>query len=427
VILAGTGISLLSALVGAAAAVRQVVVLTPAEAMRPASPAVYSPLISERLGLGWLVSQAGRMVIRELERKPLRTLLSAIGVAAAIAVLVVGRMSQDAFEQVIDIQFQRAWREDLSVALRNPLLERAVSELGHLPGVERAEGMRTLGVRAQVGSRSRDVALLGYEEDAELRRVVDRKGRILPLPPRGALISEQLAKALRVRPGGSITIKVLEGERNTYDLQVAGLVDDLAGLQIYMRRPALEALLGESPSSNTALLKVDRVYLAEVQRRLNDMPSVAAISSRPAVIRRFREQSGASMFIISAVLTGFAATIAIGVVYNNARVALSMRSRDLASLRVLGFTRGEISGILLSELAMQVLVALPLGIVLSRWFTTWVVSISHPERFRLPGDVSSERLAFAVLVALLAAAVSGLLVRRKLDHLDLVAVLKTRE
>ncbi|HEX6434547.1 MAG TPA: ABC transporter permease, partial [Gemmatimonadales bacterium] len=193
VILAGTGISLLSALVGAATAVRQVVMLTPAEAMRPASPAVYRPLISERLGLGWLISQAGRMVIRELERRPLRTLLSAIGVAAAIAVLVVGRMSKDAFEQVIDIQFQRAWREDLSVAFPDPLPERTVSELAHLPGVRRAEGMRNLGVRAQAGSMSRDVALLGYGDDAELRRVVDRRGRILSLPPAGALVSEQLA------------------------------------------------------------------------------------------------------------------------------------------------------------------------------------------------------------------------------------------
>jgi putative ABC transport system permease protein len=293
--------------------------------------------------------------------------------------------------------------------------------------VQRAEGMRTLGVRAQVGSMMRDVALLGYPDDGELRRVLDRQGRLLSLPAEGALISEQLGKALRIQPGHLVDIKVLEGERRTYPVRVAGLVDDLAGLQIYMRRGALEKMLGETPTANTALLRVDPSHLAEVQRRLNHMPQVAGISSRPAVIRRFREQSGESMFIISAVLTAFAATIAIGVVYNNARVALSMRSRDLASLRVLGFTRGEISGILLSELAMQVLIALPLGIVLSRWFTAWVVSISHPERFRLPGEVSAQRLAFAVLVAIIAAAVSALLVRHKLDHLNLVAVLKTRE
>jgi putative ABC transport system permease protein len=427
VVLAGTAISLLSAVVGAASAVRQVVVLTPAEAMRPASPAVYHPLLSERLGLGWLISQAGRMIVRELERQPLRTLLSAVGIAAAIAILVVGRISQEAFEQVIDVQFQRAWREDLSVAFRDPLPQRAIRELGHLPGVRRAEGMRTLGVRAEVGSVSRDVAVLAYESDAELRRVLDRRGRILSLPRDGALLSEQLAKALRIRPGHIVTIKVLEGERKTYQIRVAGLVEDLAGLQIYMGRGALEQLLGESPSANTVLLSVDPSFQPEIQHRLNEMPGVAGISSRPAVIRRFREQSGTSMFIISAVLTAFAATIAIGVIYNNARVALSLRSRDLASLRVLGFTRREISGILLSELALQVLLALPFGIVLSRWFTAWVVSISHPERFRLPGEVSTQRLAFAVLVTLIAAVVSGLLVRRKLDHLNLVAVLKTRE
>lgn len=427
VVLIGTAVSLFSAAIGAIAAVRQVVALTPAEAMRPAAPAVYRPLVLERLGLGGLISGAGRMVVRELERQPLRTLLSAVGIAAAIAILVVGRISHDAFEQVIDVQFQRAWREDLSVSFEDPVPDRAVRELGHLAGVRRVEGLRTVGARAEAGSLSRDVAVLGYDREAELRRVVDRRGRVLPLPTEGALISAQLARALGVELGDTIRLKVLEGERKTYSLPVSGLVEDLAGLQVYMERSALERLLGEAPSVNTVLMAVDPSARASVEHRLNEMPRVAVISSRPSIIQQFRKQSGTSMFIISAVLTAFAATIAIGVVYNNARVALSLRSRDLASLRVLGFTRREISGILLSELALQVLIALPLGVVLSRWFTAWVVSISHPERFRLPDDVSAQRMAFAVLVAVLAAIVSGLLVRRKLDHLDLVAVLKTRE
>jgi putative ABC transport system permease protein len=427
VVLVGTAVSLIAATIGAGSAVRSVVTLTPAQAMRPASPAIYRRLLTERLGLGWLISQAGRMVLRELERQPLRTLFSALGISAAIAILVVGRISQDAFEQVIDVQFQRAWREDLSVTFQDPVPDRAVRELAHLPGVRRAEGMRAVGARAESGPLSRDVAVLGYSRGAELRRVVDRRGRVIPLPPEGALASAQLAKVLGLKAGDTVRLKVLEGERKTYPIQVSGLVEDLAGLQLYMDRSVLEALLGQAPNVNSVLLTVDPSFRRDVERRLNDMPRVAVISSRPSVIQRFREQSGTSMFIISAVLTAFAATIAVGVVYNNARVALSLRSRDLASLRVLGFTRHEISGILLSELAMQVLVALPIGVVLSRWFTAWVVSISHPERFRLPGDVSARRLAFAVLITLLAAIASGLLVRRKLDHLDLVAVLKTRE
>jgi putative ABC transport system permease protein len=427
VALAGAAVSLVAAIAGAATAVRQVVRLPPAEAMRPASPAVYRPLLSERLGLDRYISQAARMVLRELERRPLRTLLSSLGIAAAIAILVVGRISQDAIERVLDVQFQRAWREDLSLAFRDPLPDRVIGSLAGLPGVLRAEGMRTTAARVEAGHRSREVAVLGYPEGAELRRVVDRAGSEVPLPLEGALMSAQLGRALLVGAGDTLTVKILEGERRTLGVPVVGLVEDMVGLQLYLRKAVLESLLNEAPNSNTAALAVEPELLRDVERRLNDMPQVVSVSSRPDAIRRFREESGTSMLIISMVLTAFAATIAVGVVYNNARVALSMRSRDLASLRVLGFTRGEVSGILLSELALQVLVALPLGVLLSRWFTAWVVNMSHPERFRLPGDVSAQRLAFAVLVTLAAATMSGLLVRRQLDHLDLIGVLKTRE
>jgi putative ABC transport system permease protein len=427
VMVAGGAVSLAAAAAGAATAVRGVVRLTPAEAMRPPAPAVYRPLLSERLGLDRFISQAVRMILRELERRPLRLVLSALGIGACIAILVVGRISQDAIDTVLDVQFQRAWREDLSVTFRDPLPDRVVGTLGSLPGVLRAEGLRTVAARVDAGHRSRDVAMVGYPDAAELRRVVSGDGREVPLPLAGALVSAQLGRALRVRAGDTLAVKVLEGDRRTLRLPVSGLVDDMAGLQVYLRKPLLEQLLGTAPSSNAAALTVEPTHRLDVERRLTDMPQVAAVSDRPAAIRKFRKETGTSMLIISAVLTAFAATIAVGVVYNNARVALSLRSRDLASLRVLGFTRGEVSGILLSELAAQVVVALPLGLLLSRWFTHWVVNLSHPERFRLPDEVSPRRLAFAVMVTLLASAASGLLVRRQLDHLDLIGVLKTRE
>ena len=426
-VLVGTAVSLLSAAVGAAAAVRGVVRLAPAEAMRPPAPAVYRPLLSERLGLHRLISQAGRMILREIEHRPLRAVLSSVGIAASMAILVVGRISEDAIEDVLDVQFQRAWREDLNVGLHDVSPDRVVRHLAALPGVIRAEGIRTLAARAELGVRSRDVAVLAYPNGGELQRVVDRWGRPLQLPDAGVLVSAQLGTVLGVQPGDHIALKVLEGERRTHRVRVDGLVTDIAGLQVYLRRPVLEQMLGEVPSVNVVLLRVEPGLRRSVERRLSDMPQVASISDRPTAIRHFREESGASMLIVAAVLTGFAATIAVGVVYNNARVALSLRGRDLASLRVLGFTRGEISGILLSELAAQVLIALPLGVLLSHWFTDWVVSLSHPERFRLSPDVSAHRLAFSVLATVLAALASGLLVRRKLDRLDLVAVLKTRE
>jgi len=427
VMVAGGAVSLVSAGAGAAMAVRQVVRLTPAEAMRPPAPAVYRPLLSERVGLDRFISQAARMILRELERRPLRTVLSALGIGACIAILVVGRISEDSIETVLDVQFQRAWREDLSVAFRDPLPDRVVGTLARLPGVLRAEGLRTVAGRAEVGHRSRDVAVVGYPDGAALRRVVTGRGRERPLPLTGILMSAQLGRVLRIHAGDTLSVKLLEGDRRTLRLPVTGLVDDMAGLQVYLRKPLLDGLLQMVPSSNAVSLTVEPDRRADVERRLNDMPQVASVSDRPAAIRKFRAETGTSMLIISAVLTAFAATIAVGVVYNNARVALSLRSRDLASLRVLGFTRGEVSGILLSELAAQVIVALPFGLLLSRWFTHWVVNLSHPERFRLPDEVSAQRLAFAVLVTLVAATASGLLVRRQLDRLDLIGVLKTRE
>jgi putative ABC transport system permease protein len=251
--------------------------------------------------------------------------------------------------------------------------------------------------------------------------------RPIALPPDGLVLTKTLGEILGVSPGDSVLVRTLEGDRRAYRVPVVRLVDELLGLQGYMRLPALTRLLDEAPSASMVLLGVEAGADRGVIRRLNEMPAVTSITSRKAVVARLREQSGKSMAVVTLVLTLFAATIAIGVVYNNARVALSLRGRDLASLRVLGFTRGEISRILLGELALQVGLAIPLGFVLGTWLTTLVVKTVHPERYRFPVVLSAKTYAFAAVIVLASSAVSSLLVRRQLDRLDLIGVLKTRE
>jgi putative ABC transport system permease protein len=427
VALTGIAASFAAAALGATATARRIARLPPAEAMRPPSPAVYRPLLVDRLGLP-LITPAWRIPVRELERRPLRTLLSALGIATGLATIIVGQFSSDAFEYILDMQFSRVSREDLSVGFREPVPARAVRALGHLPGVRRAEAVRTLAARVDAGQRWREVPIYGLDERIELRRVVSRSDRRpVALPAEGVLLTRTLGEVLEVAAGDSVTIKVLEGERGSHRVMVAGLVDELMGLQGYMRAPALSRLVGEEPRASFALLAIDRGRETDVIRRLNDMPRIGSITSRPAVIELLRRQSGESMRVVTLVLTLFAATIAVGVVYNNARVALSLRSRDLASLRVLGFTRGEISRILLGELGLQVLLAIPIGLALGTWLTSLVIGMIHPERYRFPLVLSARTYALAVVVVLAASAVSALLVRRRLDRLDLVAVLKTRE
>lgn len=175
------------------------------------------------------------------------------------------------------------------------------------------------------------------------------------------------------------------------------------------------------------LVRIDPRMTSEILARLKRMPHVVSVTQRSEILALFEEQSADMILTMATIILLFAATITIGVVYNNARVALSMRARDLASLRVIGFRRAEISAILLGEQAIQVLTALPLGLFLGKLMVHGIAATVDPETYRLPIVLTAKSYALATVVALVAAALSALLVRRKLDKLDLIAVLKTRE
>jgi putative ABC transport system permease protein len=425
--LAGAAVALLAGGAGAFGSLRKILSLSPAEAMSPEPPARYRPTILERIGLGRLVGPSGRMVLREVGRRPVRTGLSALGIAMAVAILLVARFSGDALEFLIENHFYRAWRENVTVTFNGPVPERGVRELLPLPGVERAEGMRITPARMHAGHRWRDVPLQGYAEGSILRQLMDERGGIQPLPQGGVVITGKLGEVLDVGVGDTVRVTLREGRPGDAHLVVTGMVDEMFGLQGHMRLADLNALLGEEPRVSQALLTIDPGRFQELERRLAAMPVVGDVGSRDALVRRFREQSGELLLVMTLILTLFATVIAAGVVYNNARVAVSMRERDLASLRVLGFTRREISSILLGEMAVQVFLAIPLGLWIGRELCVAIAGTVDPERYRLPLVLSPTTYGYAVVVVLLASLVSALLVRRRLDHLDLIGVLKTRE
>lgn len=416
-----------AAVLGALTSVRAVIRLPPAEAMQPPPPPIWRRSWLDRIRVEKVFGQAGQMVWREIRRRPLRLAASTVGIAFAVAILVVGRFNVDAIELLIQRQFQAAYREDLAVTFLRAVPGSDAQALHALPGVSRVEGLRVAGVRASANGHARDVPLYGHEIDGVLRRVVDGEGRGVALPADGAAMTRKLAEVLGVGLGDTVSLELREGDRRTVGVVVAGLVDELLGIQIHMRADALARLLREDPRVSIALLVVDPLDRAEVVRRLRDVPMVADVSAADEVVRRFREEIDKSMGVATAIITGFAVVLAVGIVYNNARVALSQRARDLASLRVLGFTRGEISSVLLGEMAIQVLLGIPAGIWLGRTLAIAIASTVDPERYRLPITLSPQTLSYAVLVTLGAALASALLVRRRLDHLDLIAVLKTRE
>jgi putative ABC transport system permease protein len=420
-------VSLAAALVGGFATVRHAARLPPAEAMRPEAPPSYRPSILEKIGLGRLLSPSGRMVLRELTRRPLRTALSAFGIAMATAILIAARFSFDAIDGIMDLAFEQAQRDDFTVSFLRPLPDEARREIAHLPGVLRTEPLRMVPARLRAGPRKREVALTGLAPGAALRRVVEWPGRVVPLPERGMILTDKLAEVLDIRAGDSVNVEIMEGDRRSVEIHVAGVSQDLFGLQAYMSLDALRSTLGEHDVISAIALTVDRREEASVARRLKDLPAVASVTRRRAIIERFRRQMAENTGTTTFILVLFAGTIAAGVVYNNARIALSMRSRDLASLRVLGFTRAEISAVLLGELAVYVFIAVPLGLVLGTGLAHLVGGMVDPETYRLPVVISGRTYAFSVAVTGAAALLSAMVVRRKLDRLDLIGVLKTRE
>ncbi|MBE9101700.1 ABC transporter permease [Vacuolonema iberomarrocanum] len=416
-----------AALLGAFSSVRRAVSLPPAEAMRPEAPPQFRPTLVERWGLQRFFSASGRIILRNLERKPIQGSLSIIGIALAVAILMVGRYMGDAIYYIMDVQFRQAQREDVTLVFNEPRPARARYAIAHLPGVMQAEPFRSVAARLRYEHRTHRTGLTGLEPESDLRHLLDQQLCTISLPPDGVLLTRTLGNMLGVEPGDSLTVEVLEGTRPTLTVEVMGLVDELIGVSAYMDIHALNRLMQEGQTISGAYLAVDSLAINELYDEVKQTPAIAGIAIRQTTIDQFEETIGTSLGVFTTVLVIFACIIAFGVVYNASRIALSERGRELATLRIIGFSRAEIAVILLGEQAILTLLAIPVGIGVGWGLITALVVAYDSELYRFPFFVDRTTYMFATGVVLVAALISGWMIRRQLNHLDLIAVLKTRE
>jgi putative ABC transport system permease protein len=427
VIATGVLVTLAAGLLGTFSAVWRAVRLPPAEAMRPEPPPSFRPSLIERLGLQPMFSQSARMVLRNIERRPVKSLLSVAGIAMACGILMVGRFQQGAVDFLIMVQYGLAQRDDLTVTFTEPTSRRVIHELMALPGVHRVEPFRSAAVTLHRGTASYRTAIQGLEPDGDLRRVLDENLRVIELPPSGLVLSDFLADYLSARPGDLVSVEFLEGRRETRDIMVTAIIREFTGATAYMEMAALNRVLREGAAVSGALLAVEAQFREQAVAALKEAPRVAGITDRRTAVQSFYDSMADIVLTFAFFSTLLAGSIAFGVVYNNARIALTERSRELASLRVIGYTRGEIRAILLGELILLTLAAIPVGFLFGFGLIAYIVFSVESDLYRIPLVVESGVYAFAAGVVMVATLLSGLVVARHLSRLDLVAVLKTGE
>lgn len=425
--LIATALAMSAASIGVFGALRRVVRLPPAEAMRPAPPPTYHPTWLERMGMDRMASAAGRMILRNIGRRPVRFALSSVGISFAIAILVVGWFAFDAMDFLMDHQFRRVQREDAMVTFTVPLARSAIADLEHVPGVLRAEPFRAVPVRLRAGHLSYRTALMGMDPSGELRRTIDHRTGPVQVPPDGVLLTDKLAEMLQVRVGDSVIAEVMEGKRPVRPIVVSGTLNEVLGVSAYMSQQSVHRLMDEGPSASGAFLSMDPNQERAVYASLMSMPRIAGVTLRKAALQSFETTSAETMLYFAGILVVFAWIIAAGVVYNSARVSLAERERELATMRVIGMTAVEVWMVLAGELALQVLAATPVGCALGYALAAGTAATVESDLYRLPVIIYPSTYALSIGVVAAAGVAVGLLLRGRIRRLDLVAVLKSKE
>jgi putative ABC transport system permease protein len=416
-----------AAMLGVMGAVRQAMRLPPAEAMRPEPPADFRPSAVERMGIQNWVSPSMRMALRNLERKPWQAFFTALGLALATGIPIVPGAMRDGINYLLDFQWQLAQRQDVSVTLIEAGSTTAFSDMRHLPGVIYAEPFRSIPVRLRYGHRTHRLGVSGVPAGTHLNRALDEHGDPLPLPPDGLLVSKKLAELLGAEPGDVLSMEVQEGRRPTRDVSIQGLITDYAGLSAYMDIDALRRLMKEGKTVTGAHLAVDATQWNNFLDDVKEIPRIAGLRIKSALREGFRKTTAESVNLIQGIYFLLSVIVAFGVVYNSARISLSERNRDLATLRVIGFTNREVALVMIGELVLLTIVAIPVGLWIGSALASGIVHSASTETVRLPLILTHRTYATAILIVLVSAGFSFAVVSRRIRTLDLLGVLKARE
>lgn len=425
--LIGVLISLMAAGSGVLNAIRVVTKLAPAEAMRPPSPTSYHKLFFEQFKLFNLLSPSTKIILRYLFRRPIRSFTTSFSVALSVAIIVLGLFWGDAIRYIIDNQFLKSKKEDALITFTEPIPDQALLELQHIKGIIFAEGYRIAPARISFQHYSYLTGIFGIPENSQLKLLLDNSSRVMPIPLHGILMSNMLAEKLHAKLGDKIRVEILVGTRATTEMQLLGLVNDYIGEALYTNINTVNRLLSEDRLITNAGITIDSHYTKSVYNELKNLTNISSVTVKQLLIDSFENTFAKHILVFTTFLACFAIVITVGVIYNSTRISLAERTWELATLRVLGFTIGEVSKILLGEIMIEILLSIPMGFLIGYFLARLALYWMQTDWFKIPLIIEPKTYAFAAFITLFSGVVSAYLVQRKVKQFDLVSVLKVTD
>lgn len=416
-----------AAILGSIQAVLSAARLSPAVAMAPPAPTVYRRFILDTIGVTRFLPQGINMALRSMMRRPVRALLTLLGISLSTGLVVSGLFSEDSFNYMLDAQYFHAQREQATVGFSRPVTSSGLQALSRLPGVIKVEPMRSVPVKFYHGTRSRLGSIEGKPNDADLNRVIDENLDPVVLPPSGLALSNGMADVLGARVGDMIEAQLLDGSGKVLNLPVTDVVQQFVGIGANMDIGALNRALGQPDYADGAFLLIDTNQTDALYAAVKATPGIASITLSRVALQQLRELLGENLGVSRGIFVALAVVIVFGVVYNTARIQLSEQARELASLRVLGFSKFEVSVVLLTEVGLLTLLSLPLGWLVGYGTSAGMLTGISSELFTFPLVISRASYAWATIVTIVAALISAIIVQRRIAGLDMIAVLKTRD
>lgn len=401
---------------------RGVIKIMPADSMRPEAPKSGKRILMERITFLWRhIPFSWKMVIRNILRNKRRFSFLVLGLALAYGINVVPLYMMNTMVSMFELQFGEYQKMDYTINFVRPLHEGVITDLSHLIKSGRIEPRLEYPFELVNGWRKNTVGIIGVPQQTAFYKFVDKDSNVVKLPNNGIFITEAVAKSLNVKEGETIIVKSFLPGKEDVSLQVAGIVKQYLGANAYMNIEEMRALLLE----RQMITGVSVASKDNLKEKLKDVRNISTVSSVGDMKQSFVEYLDTMNLAIGLYML-FGGILGFALIYNATIISISERKMEFASLRIMGFEKKDVYGMISKENLIMALIAIIVGVPLGLGMINGMADSFSSEMITFPVIFSPKFFIQAAAATIIFAIVAQLATLRKIYNLNFIDALKSR-